>query len=395
MGRRCFFFTECDADATIIIPSSKMPLCNMHFIKYTENRVWKLIDGNALLNSKTKEKILVAVSGGKDSQALLVILDELFHKRIHMEAVFIDLKIGKDNYSENSLRYTKELCDKLDIPLNTVNIMEEQQYSIDDIISLKQRFHEKGKSNRLSKKESEFVSRGECSFCGEIKRYHINKFAAENGFTKVYTGHNMNDEATKFLQNLISMNLLLLVRSGPVLDSNNEQAVPRLKPLYFISEQEVILYTYLKKIPHIETNCPYSKTPSKKFRKIIEDIDGVQNGAIYSLMKKYQKTLKPLLVNSVQELNTYSKCNKCGMLSSRKKCAYCRTTEFIHKYLFMADAGTKTDSEENEFNLESSSDHDSSYFISEDSDFALPDFQNDVQDFYMDELNEEEKSDFE
>ena len=388
MGQHCFFYSECESEASILIPSTKMPLCSVHFIKYTENRVWKMIDGPSLLKSKSKEKILVALSGGKDSQALLYILDALFHKRIQIEGLYINLHIEENDYSSDSLRMAQKLCEQLGIPFHSIDVFEVQGYGIDDLYLLKERIKNK-ESN--SNREKEFISRGECSFCGEAKRYYINKFAIENGFTRVVTGHNLDDEATKFLQNLLSMNLFLISRSGPIVDSKEENVVPRIKPFYYISEQEIALYCYLKSIAHVETECPYSKTPVTKFKYVLHEIDAIQQGAIFGLMKKYQKVLKPVLQKSLDELNPPVRCSVCGMISSWKKCAHCKTNQFVSKYL---DIPCKSKIKNHETTDEMDKDDDEEGFDVDQFDFdGVPMNQTDFSHCYFEDIEDEEKND--
>ncbi len=387
MGRRCFFSSECESEATVLIASSNMPLCTEHFMKYTESRVWKIINGKDLLKSKSKEKLLVALSGGKDSQTLVYILDVLFHKRVAIEALYVDLHIEANDYSNQSLKFAREFCNTLEIPFHSIDILKEQGYGIDEISNLKYRI----KNNPiLTKREQEFAERGECSFCGEAKRYYINKFASKNGFSKVLTGHNMDDEATKFLQNWLAMNLFLISRSGPIVDSERENSVPRIKPFYYISEQEIALYCYLKNIPHVEVECPYSSTPSTRFKRIINEINEIQKGSIYGLMKKYQTVLRPVLLKSVDELSSPGECSVCGMLSSGKKCAHCRTSYFVKKHLMLENQKEKIEEEDIESNDD---DVFSEEYAKSPDDKNKLDVMDDFDHFYMDDLQEEEDKD--
>ncbi len=384
MGQPCFFSSECESEATILVPSSNMPLCSEHFIKYTESRVWKMIDGKTLLKSKSEEKLLVALSGGKDSQTLLFILDSLFHKRVRIEALYIDLHIEANEYSNLSLKCAEKLCNTLNIPFHIIDILKEQGYGIDEISELKKNLKN---MSSLTKREQEFAERGECSFCGETKRYYINKFAIENSFTKVLTGHNMDDEAAKFLQNWLSMNLFLIARSGPIVESEEENAVPRIKPFYFISEQEIALYCYLKNIPHVEVECPYSNTPNMRFKRILHEINQIQKGSIYGLMKKYQNILRPVLLKSVEDFSLPVRCSVCGMLSKRKKCAHCKTNHFVKKHLGSPDAQEQVLNElESDGNDEDSSYEDSIDQLNED---PKPDSKNDFDYFYMEDIEDE------
>src|SRR6056297_2238251 len=101
MAVRCKFFDECKGYAISIVPFSKMPLCKYHFLKYIKDRVWKTINNYDLIDfNDENEKILVALSGGKDSQTLLHILNRALEKKVKMEALYIDIGIKPRNYSK-------------------------------------------------------------------------------------------------------------------------------------------------------------------------------------------------------------------------------------------------------------------------------------------------------
>ena len=69
--------------------------------------------------------------------------------------------------------------------------------------------------------------------CGTFKKYLLNKFAKNNGFDYVATGHNLDDESEAFMMNLFRSDYSRAVRQGPK-SSNIESAmlVPRVKPLF-------------------------------------------------------------------------------------------------------------------------------------------------------------------
>ena len=69
--RHCKFFQECGNKASYQIPYSRLNLCTEHFLKNVQNRVKKFILKKHMFHPFRNEKVLVAASGGKDSQVLL------------------------------------------------------------------------------------------------------------------------------------------------------------------------------------------------------------------------------------------------------------------------------------------------------------------------------------
>ena len=327
MAKRCNFYSECHQFANTEISYSKLPLCTDHFIQYLENSVWKTIQKHNLIEINSKERLLVAVSGGKDSQALISILSHLLHKRIPMDAVYIELGIHPNDYSLISQKNAKKICDLHDIPLHILNINEMFGFSLDDI-------HGLIKAEEKQSSDQETI-RQECSYCGLIKRYLLNKFAVDNQYTKVATGHNLTDEAATCFHNFLNMNLPLLARTSPLLDTDNPGFVPRIKPLYNIPEQDIMLYTYFLNLPHATVECPYSQdTPTTFYRDLVNKIDDYQNGASFFFMRQFQSQLQPLLKEKTSFAETdLNLCEICKMPTLKPVCPFCRTVEQVKEDL--------------------------------------------------------------
>ena len=124
-----------------------------------------------------------------------------------------------NEYGKNKL-LAEDLCKKLQIPFHIINTSREYGLSIDKINQLISVLKEKKRSFERN------PMKGECSYCGTIKRYSINKFASEAYFTTVVTGHNLSDESTQLMNNFFNVNLNLMAHSGPIINS-------KIKKFYF------------------------------------------------------------------------------------------------------------------------------------------------------------------
>jgi len=80
-AKYCKFFTECKSKAVYRIPHSNLALCKDHFLANVEKRVQKLILKSHIIHREGKNKILIALSGGKDSQVLLSIIKKLYPEK--------------------------------------------------------------------------------------------------------------------------------------------------------------------------------------------------------------------------------------------------------------------------------------------------------------------------
>lgn len=282
----------------------ELRFCEEHFTSYFDKKVKKVLS-NPLFKDK---KLLVALSGGKDSSALLFSLaklvenEEIDFSLKKVEALYIEL--GISGYSESNLKASKELCNSLSINLNVVNLSDENGVSVDSV----------------SKK-----SRKVCSECGVLKRYLINRFAFENGFDFVLTGHNIDDELFFAFHNLINGNLNYLARSGKITPTDNEKKlVGRVKPLYYISEKETAIYCLINNVPFSREKCPYSKNNAQIEMKSKIPLLLDSKSKKISFLKHLNKLKKYF---PLEEENSVEKCERCGFPTTTKICKFCRIIE--------------------------------------------------------------------
>lgn len=319
---RCKFYHECKSNAVTIVPYSKMPVCKHHFLTYIQDRVQKTIKEHSLIDFENPhEKILVGLSGGKDSQTLLTILNQVFQKKVQMEALYVEVGITPKDYSRDSGIVARSLCEKLHIPFHTLTIKDDMGLDIDDIHQIGERSRKRGRRSKKGR------FRGECSYCGLVKRYYINKFAYENGFTKVATGHNLTDEATQLVSNFFSVDMEMMSRAGPTTITDVKGLVPRVKPLYYIYEQELIMYSYYAKVEHLGTQCAYAvDSPMMNVKGSLIEIEKFRRGNMMNMVKKFQQKVKHILFETIPEVKKVeAECTECGMTTYLKICSFCKT----------------------------------------------------------------------
>ncbi|MHA1777489.1 MAG: ATP-binding protein [Promethearchaeota archaeon] len=328
---KCKFYRECRANAVIQIPHTKMALCKTHFLRYIESRVKRTIEENHLIDFQNpNEKVLVAISGGKDSQTLLTILHQVIKNRVPLEALYIEVGITPRNYSRDSAMVARKLCEKLNVPFHILDVKETLGITIDQIHQLGQQL----KSGRRKPRKSKNF-RGECSYCGLIKRYYINYFAVKNGFTKVATGHNLTDEASQLLSNFFSTDMEQMSRAGPITLNNVDGLIPRIKPLFYIYETELIMYAYFAQVEHLPTECAYATDSTViSVKKSLEKIEVFRRATMMNLVRDFQKTMKPILAaQTPEEHQVIKKCKQCGMTTYLDICSFCTTTNRLKEQL--------------------------------------------------------------
>ena len=92
-----------------------------------------------------------------------------------------------------------------------------------------------------------------------MKKWILNKESRELGATKLVTGHNLDDSAEMVMMNLVKGNPELGLNMGPISKKvSDKKFVPRIRPLFFIHNDEVKKYSQLKGFPVLYEPCPCS-----------------------------------------------------------------------------------------------------------------------------------------
>ena len=272
----------------------------MDFIKKFENKVKTTIKEHNLLTKK--DKILVACSGGKDSTTILYLLNKLGY---HVEGLIIDLLIG--SWSKENLKNVEKFCKKNKIKLHTINIREEFGYSICYI-----------RSGIQSK-----VKLNNCTICGVIKRYLLNKKSRELKATKLVTGHNLDDEAENLLMNQFKGNPKLSINLGPTTGTlKDKRFVKRTKPLYFCTNKEVKQYSKLKNFPVLYKPCPCAVGVFRKEMKdILIELEKHNPNIKLNLVNNFL-TLLPSLKEKYKDKTKLRYCDNCQPFMELNVCRF-------------------------------------------------------------------------
>lgn len=243
---------------------------------------------------KKKEKILVAISGGKDSAVTAYLLKRLGYK---IKGIHIDLGLGK--YSENCLKSVKELCNKLKIKLYLYSVKKETGKTMSDIF--------KHKDEKLSN----------CTLCGVMKKWLLNKKSRELKADKIATGHNFNDGLETFLMNLFKGSQNSNLNSVPILKTKNKKFIVRIKPLFFIANGKIENYCKKLNLPVYKKICPYR---GETYR--VETRDFVKK-----LSDKEKKNLMKNFLELAEKIKKDEKetryCEVCGEPSRKNLCKRC------------------------------------------------------------------------
>ncbi len=283
-------------------------LCKAHFIESVEKRFFSTVREFRMV--RANETIAVALSGGKDSSVLLYLLSKL-KKKMPIDIIAITIDEGIKGYRDIEIQNAKSIAKKLGIKHYIFKFLEEIGYNIDDIVKM--------------------VKVAPCSYCGVFRRRLLNVKAKELGADKLAVGHNLDDAAQTLLLNITRNEPL---RIGRYLSHivEDEDFIPRIRPLIKIPEKEVSLYAYIKGIKWQFNECPYAKLSLRyTIRKKINEIEDKHPGAKFRMFSSLV-TLSKIIKKSLDEKDkSIKKCKICGMPTSQDICMYCQKIEELKK----------------------------------------------------------------
>ena len=297
---------KCGGKAVINMRQNNMGLCKDDFLKWLPEQTLKIIEKYKMFTPK--EKILVAVSGGKDSLALWDILQILGYQA---DGLYIALGIDEGiNYSAESQRLTEKFANDHDLKLHVVNIESDYGTDLPMLASNTKRGRDKP-----------------CSSCGLIKRHEMNRIARDFGYDVLATGHNLDDEAATLFSNTLQWNGDYLYRQGPVLPEKDGLA-RKVKPLFRFYEREMAAYTFLRGIDYIYDECPFAEgSTSTEYKEILNQLENQHPGAkLHFFVKFLSAKKKGLFAEPTREIvPELHICPSCGQpTSARDFCTFCR-----------------------------------------------------------------------
>jgi uncharacterized protein (TIGR00269 family) len=294
-------------EAVYIRPYSGEKLCGRCFCKSIEEKVRATISDYGML--KHDDKIMVAVSGGKDSVTLLRILTKIERDfpKASLSAVSVDE--GIKGYRDDAIRIAERNCGKLGVEHIVVSFKEMYGVELDEIV------------NKLRQREEKGLTA--CSYCGVLRRRALNTAAREAGVDKLATAHSLDDETQTMILNIIHGDPLRIARVKPVLSVIHPKLVQRVKPLCEVLEREIVFYAYLRKIKFQRAFCPYAGAALRNdVRSMLNRMERRHAGTKYTIFRSMER-LRPALegFGKQEELR---ECKICGEPTAGEICKPCQ-----------------------------------------------------------------------
>ena len=290
---------RCQNSAAYTRKYSGEKLCSDCFSNSILRKTAKTISKYKMIQNN--ELVAVAVSGGKDSLALLNIMKKMSDTHnFRIKAITIDE--GIPGYRNEAMEIVREFCNKLNVGLSTYTYKELFDLTLDDALELRQ--NEKTSS---------------CSICGTLRRRAMDHGARDIGADVIATGHNLDDTLQTFVINMLSGDTNKIGWMDP--DNSDNNSLRKIKPFCEIYESEIVFYAFTNNIPFQSEPCPHMnegiRTEIREFLNSLENQhSGVKNNLFRSIVKVSQ---------IVRDSNYKQKtsCQRCGNECTGKICSVC------------------------------------------------------------------------
>ena len=201
------------------------------FRKEIWSKFVKAVQDYELINEN--DKVMVCISGGKDSFLLAKLIEELKkHGKVKFDAIYVTMNPGYNEENKNKiLENAKKL--NIDLKMFETNIF-------DSVASL--------------------TEGNPCYLCARMRRGHLYNYAKENGCNKIALGHHFDD--------VIETTLLSLFYGAeiktmmPKLKSENFEGLELIRPMFYIKEQNIKAWAKYNKLDFINCACRFTESCS-------------------------------------------------------------------------------------------------------------------------------------
>lgn len=291
----------CSGPPVVEIRQHNAAFCQEHFLRFCRNQVERTISRFDMFPKDAR--VLVAVSGGKDSLALWDLLIELGYQ---VDGLVIGLGIGA--YSSKSTQCARSFAQQRDLFLHEYDLEHEHGFTVPSATTA---------TNRVP-----------CSACGLSKRHIFDAVAIREKYDVVVTGHNLDDEAAVLFGNVARWNTEYLARQYPVLPERD--GFPRkAKPLVRLTEREMAAYCVLRNIDYIVEECPMAAgNKHLEYKDLLNNMEVASPGAKHNFYFGFLDRASELFQSDERATGAVlSQCTRCGSPSSNDVCSFCRLTE--------------------------------------------------------------------
>ena len=221
------------------------------------------------------DRVLVALSGGKDSLMLVKLLGQqqrILKPRIEVEAVHVIM----DNIPyETDRTYIQRFCEDEGVKLTILHSSFVDSMEAEATVGLRKQ-------------------KNKCFLCSWNRRKAIFTYAKEHGFTKVALGHHQDDILTTLLMNMIYEGS---IQTMPPKLKMEHYPIEIIRPLCLVPESMIKDEAQAQGFEKQKTPCPYDRvTKRKEVNDLFHQLEAMNPEARYSLWHSMKNIHPKLLV---------------------------------------------------------------------------------------------------
>ena len=213
---------------------------------------------------KENDKIMVCISGGKDSFILAKLLQELKrHGQTKFEVGFVVMNPG---YKEEVLKKIMDNATLLNIPLEVF-------------------------SNDIFKVSTSLNPTNPCYMCARMRRGYLYDYAKSHGYNKIALGHHYDDVIETILMSVIYGGEFKTML--PKLKSKNFEGMELIRPMYYIREKDIINFSINNNLTFINCACSFTENniegKRKEIKNLIKELEKNNKYVPYNIFKSAEK----------------------------------------------------------------------------------------------------------
>jgi cytoplasmic tRNA 2-thiolation protein 1 len=248
---------------------------------------------------------------------VLKLLNERY--KYGLKLILLSIDEGITGYRDDSLETVKQNRDDYGLELKILSYQELYGWDMDRIVK------QIGKTNN-------------CTFCGVFRRQALDRGARMLEVDCVATGHNADDIAETVLMNILRGDVARLQRCTDI-RTGGEDAIPRVKPLKYAYEKEIVMYAHFKKLVYFSTECIYAPNAYRGHaRAFLKDLEKIRPTAIMDIIHSgEQVSVKETTKKPVRGI-----CSTCGFVSSNSPCKACSLLDGLNRGLPKLGIGKKS-----------------------------------------------------
>ena len=297
---------KCSRPAVFNMRQHKLALCEIHYPEWFVAQTERAIKKYRMF--APDDRLLVAVSGGKDSLALWDVLLRLGYQA---DGLYIDLGIDDDTgYSIASREKVERFAaQRPGVRFTVVDLKAEYGEALPEV------------ARRVRR------GRGKpCSVCGLVKRHVMNRVTRDCGYDVLLTGHNLDDEVAVLFGNVLHWQTGYIARQAPVLPASGEGLARKVKPFCRFYERETAAYALITGIDYIYDECPYAVgATSLRHKGILSRMEEGSPGTKLQFYLGFLRARKEGFFCEQAEEVELAPCSNCGQPTSAPGlCAFCR-----------------------------------------------------------------------